>query len=108
MINVASQQQDPDSVLNFYRALIQLRKQERTLVYGRYELELVDNPQIYAYRRVLDNTEMVVLCNMSAKSARWTAEELPLEWAECVLGNYPQVDELYRLHPWEARVYKRA
>lgn len=108
MINVASQQQDPDSVLNFYRALIQLRKKERALIYGRYELELADNPQIYAYQRVLDGAEFVVLCNMSSKSARWTSDELPLEWAECVLGNYPQVDELYRLHPWEARIYKLA
>ncbi|MEZ2577122.1 glycoside hydrolase family 13 protein [Buttiauxella ferragutiae] len=106
MINIASQQQDPDSVLSFYRALIQLRKQEHTLIYGRYELELEDHEQIYAYRRVLEESEFVVLCNMSGKSARWTGEELALEWAECVLGNYPQVDELYRLHPWEARVYK--
>ncbi|MGB7799663.1 alpha-glucosidase [Buttiauxella sp.] len=108
MINVASQQQDPDSVLNFYRSLIHLRKQQRALIYGRYELELKDHPQIYAYRRVLDETEFVVLCNMSSKSARWLSEELPLEWANCVLGNYPQVDEIYRLHPWEARVYKLA
>ncbi|WBM68798.1 alpha-glucosidase [Buttiauxella sp. WJP83] len=106
MINVASQQQDPDSVLNFYRALIQLRKKERTLIYGRYVLELKDHAQIYAYRRELDGTEFVVLCNMSSKSARWQDEELPLEWAKCVLGNYPKVDELYRLHPWETRVYQ--
>ncbi|WMY72283.1 alpha-glucosidase [Buttiauxella selenatireducens] len=106
MINVASQQQDPDSVLNFYRALIQLRKNERTLIYGRYVLELKDHAQIYAYRRVLEGREFVVLCNMSSKSARWLSEELPLEWAECVQGNYPKVDELYRLHPWEARVYQ--
>ena len=106
MINVASQQQDPDSVLNFYRTLIQLRKQEQTLIYGRYALELEEHAQIYAYRRVLDGREFVVLCNMSSKSARWPAADLRLEGAKCVLGNYPQVDEIYRLHPWEARVYK--
>ncbi|HKM97043.1 MAG TPA: alpha-glucosidase [Buttiauxella sp.] len=106
MINVAIQQQDPDSVLNFYRSLIQLRKQQRALIDGRYVLELPDHPQIYAYRRVLEGMEFVVLCNMSSKSARWRGEQLPLEWAECVLGNYPKVDEIYRLHPWETRVYK--
>lgn len=106
MINVASQQQDPDSVLNFYRALIQLRRQERALIYGRYVLELAEHSQIYAYRRVLAGEQFLVLCNMSSKSARWPEEELPLNEARCLLGNYPQPDEAYRLHPWEARVYK--
>jgi alpha-glucosidase len=43
---------------------------------------------------------------MSPKSARWPQEELTLSGASCLLGNYPQLDEPYRLHPWEARVYK--
>lgn len=106
MINVASQQQDPDSVLNFYRALIQLRRQERALIYGRYVLELAEHSQIYAYRRVLAGQQFLVLSNMSSKSARWPEEELSLKSARCLLGNYPQEDEAYRLHPWEARIYK--
>lgn len=106
IINVASQDQDPDSVLNFYRSLIKLRKNQRTLIYGRYVLELPDREQIYAYRREGDGEAFLVLCNMSSKSARWPESELNLSGAECVLGNYAQADEPYRLHPWEARVYK--
>lgn len=106
MINVASQQQDPNSVLNFYRALIQLRRQERTLIYGRYALELPQHEQIYAYRRDLADDTFVVLCNMSSKAASWSEEELSLQGMHCVLGNYPQVDEDYRLHAWETRVYR--
>ncbi len=106
MINVASQQQDPNSVLNFYRALIQLRRQERTLIYGRYALELPQHEQIYAYRRDLADDTFVVLCNMSSKAANWSEEELSLQGMHCVLGNYPQVDEDYRLHAWETRVYR--
>ncbi|RKQ41098.1 alpha-glucosidase [Enterobacter sp. R1(2018)] len=106
MINVASQQQDPNSVLNFYRALIQLRRQEQTLIYGRYALELPQHEQIYAYRREREGDAFLVLCNMSSKAARWPQEELSLQGAHCVLGNYPQVDEDYRLHAWETRVYR--
>lgn len=106
MINVAGQRQDPDSVLNFYRSLIELRKKERTLIYGRYQLELAEHPQIYAYKRELEGEAFLVMCNMSSKSSRWPEPELSLNEAKCVLGNYPQVDEAYRLHPWEARVYK--
>ena len=36
-INVATQENDPDSVLNFYRLMIQKRKDNLTLVYGDYE-----------------------------------------------------------------------
>ncbi|MFK3663082.1 alpha-glucosidase [Scandinavium sp. NPDC088450] len=106
IINVASQQQDPDSVFNFYRALIALRKKERTLIYGRYQLALADHPQIYAYSRELAGEKFLVLCNMSSKAAEWAESELKLEGAECVLGNYAQVEEPYRLHRWETRVYK--
>lgn len=106
MINVATQQQDPNSVLNFYRALIQLRRQEQTLIYGRYALELPQHEQIYAYRREREGDAFVVLCNMSSKAARWSEEELSLQGGHCVLGNYPQVDEDYRLHAWETRVYR--
>ncbi|WP_435947548.1 glycoside hydrolase family 13 protein [Dryocola sp. BD586] len=106
MINVASQQQDPNSVLNFYRALIQLRRQEQTLIYGRYALALPQHEQIYAYRREREGDAFLVLCNMSSKAARWAQEELSLQGGHCVLGNYPQVDEDYRLHAWETRVYR--
>lgn len=106
MINVAAQQEDPNSVLNFYRALIQLRRQEQTLIYGRYALELPQHEQIYAYRREREGDVFVVLCNMSSKAARWSEVELSLQGGHCVLGNYPQVDEDYRLHAWETRIYR--
>ena len=106
IINVASQRQDPHSVLNFYRALISLRKKERTLIYGRYQLALADHSQIYAYRRKLGDETFLVLCNLSSKSARWPEAELRLEGATRVLGNYAQIDEPYRLHRWETRIYK--
>ncbi|MGU3413055.1 glycoside hydrolase family 13 protein [Enterobacteriaceae bacterium C34A] len=106
IINVAAQLQDPDSVLSFYRALIALRKKERTLIYGRYRLALADHPQIYAYWREQDDEKFLVLCNLSSKSAQWPRSELSLDGAKCVLGNAAQIDEPYRLHHWETRVYQ--
>ncbi len=106
IINVASQRQDPDSVLNFYRSLIGLRKKERTLIYGRYQLALAAHPQIYAYYRERDGERFLVLCNLSSKSAAWSEADLSLEGARCVLGNAAKIDEPYRLHHWETRVYR--
>ena len=64
-INAVSQENDPDSVLNYCRALIRLRKENLMIVYGGYRLVLPEAPQIYAYERHLDNTRLLVLCNFS-------------------------------------------
>ncbi|NUW56700.1 alpha-glucosidase [Cronobacter turicensis] len=108
MINVESQQHDPHSVLNFYRQMIHLRKREPALIYGRYETVLDDHEQIYAYRRVLGDEQLVVLCNFSGKAAEWDAGALSLEGAFCVLANLDDTQEPHRLRAWETRVYKLA
>ncbi|EGT5683043.1 alpha-glucosidase [Cronobacter turicensis] len=108
MINVESQQHDPHSVLNFYRQMIHLRKREPALIYGRYETVLDDHEQIYAYRRVLGDETLVVLCNFSGKAAEWNAGALSLEGAFCVLANLDDTQEPHRLRAWETRVYKLA
>ncbi|EOC1472925.1 alpha-glucosidase [Cronobacter turicensis] len=108
MINVESQQHDPHSVLNFYRQMIHLRKREPALIYGRYETVLDDHEQIYAYRRVLGDETLVVLCNFSGKAAEWDAGALSLEGAFCVLANLGDTQEPHRLRAWETRVYKLA
>ncbi|ELY7489097.1 alpha-glucosidase [Cronobacter turicensis] len=108
MINVESQQHDPHSVLNFYRQMIHLRKREPALIYGRYETVLDDHEQIYAYRRVLGDETLVVLCNFSGKAAEWDAGALSLEGAFCVLANLDDTQEPHRLRAWETRVYKLA
>ncbi|ELY4540364.1 alpha-glucosidase [Cronobacter sakazakii] len=106
MINVESQQHDPHSVLNFYRRMIHLRKREPALIYGRYETVLHDHEQIYAYRRVLGDEQLVVLCNFSGKAAEWDARALSLNDAFCVLANLDETQEPHRLRAWETRVYK--
>ncbi|ELY5790500.1 alpha-glucosidase [Cronobacter turicensis] len=108
MINVESQQHDPHSVLNFYRQMIHLRKREPALIYGRYETVLDDHEQIYAYRRVLGDETLVVLCNFSGKAAEWDAGALSLDGAFCVLANLDDTQEPHRLRAWETRVYKLA
>ena len=49
VINVALQEGDPDSVLNFYRRLIALRKAEPALIYGRYDLIMERDRQSYNF-----------------------------------------------------------
>lgn len=107
-LNAADQADDPDSVLNFYKAMIRLRRAEPTLVYGVYDLILADDAQLYAYTRSLEGEQFLVLCNLS--DAGWQGElgaATPAENGFC-LGNYPDAGgkSATTLRPWEARLYR--
>ena len=69
-----SQEQDPNSTLNYFRKLVQLRKQEPTLVYGTYTLLDENNPKVYAYLRTFEDKKIIVLLNFSAENAEYNCE----------------------------------
>ena len=103
-INVAAQEQDPASCLNYFRQLVQLRKNNLTLVYGKFYLLDRNNPKVYAYTRSMEGKQLLVLLNFSAEQA--TARTgLSMEHAKLLLCNYPQ-DKTGALRPYEARVYE--
>lgn len=52
-INVAQQEQDPKSILNFYKELIRLKKSDDIYTYGQFDLVDADNGQLFAYTRSL-------------------------------------------------------
>ncbi len=111
-LNAAAQEREPGSVLQYYRRLIALRKQEPCLVYGDF-VPLSPDPGPYVYARVLERTRIVVVLN-------WTQEptSLPVaDWfeprtAELLLSNQgaPPVEAdgagVLRLAPWQACVYR--
>lgn len=71
-INVASQLPDPDSILNHYRQLIALRKQEQVITDGRYKRLDEQHPQIFAYERDNGQDMLVVVSNFSGQEAEFT------------------------------------
>jgi glycosidase len=109
-INVEAQQNDPNSILNFYKKLIRLRKEHEVLVYGTYDLILPDHDKIYAYTRTLGNDKLVVICNMSRQEEKF---ELPQDIAfnrqQLLIHNYDMenIESVYSftLKPYETRVY---
>ena len=62
--NVQVQQQDPYSMLSFYRKLIQLRRSEDALTIGEYTPEYSDN-QVLAYKRSFSNSSFLVVLNFT-------------------------------------------
>lgn len=108
-INVESQINDEDSILNFYKSLIKIRKQYRTFIDGKYELVLPDHEQIYAYTRQDENDTMLIICNLTKDEAVFESE-YTINNQDLLLSNYNDhnnIDErTCKLRPYEARLYK--
>lgn len=69
-VNVAAEEADPDSVLQFYRRLIAFRKGELTFSEGSFDLILAADPQMFAYLRRWQEKTFVVISNLSLKSKK--------------------------------------
>lgn len=105
-INVAAQESDPDSPLNYFRKLTKLRKDNLTLVYGAYSLLLPEDKHIYAYTRSLDDEVILVLLNYSSSTQSVALDER-LMVGDVMINNYatlPVDEDGYTLAPWQAVV----
>ncbi len=104
-INAQAEEQDPDSILNYYRALIALRNSTPALLHGDWRELLPESGQIVAYARELEGAAYTVLCNLSGVNA-----ELPCtlgDFGELVLSNMPADLTANALCPYQALVLKR-
>ncbi|UOF92518.1 alpha-glucosidase [Fodinisporobacter ferrooxydans] len=110
-INVEQQLLDPDSIFNYYKKLIQLRKQYEVFVYGDYQLILEDHPEIYAYVRTFENETLLVILNFFGRTPTFQLPDcLHIEAPELLISNYAvaadrEIQEI-TLQPYEARVYR--
>ena len=69
-VNVADQDKDPDSLLNYYRQLLRLRRQTPALVEGEY-VPLRDKDEAYlAFLRWTQEQTCLVVLNMSDRRLR--------------------------------------
>ncbi len=112
-INAAAAMADEASVWHHYRALIALRHTEPVVVHGDFTMLLGDHDQLYAFTRRHGDVELLVLANLSSRTAM--ADQLPdaatWERAQVLLSNAPPPDPAHHrlgLRPWEARVYRRS
>lgn len=104
-VNVASQEEDPDSVLNFYRKAIGLRKELSCVRYGNYTEYNKMSSKVYVYARQDEKQKILVVCSYSKDNVKFRAPKgFDLSRAKLVLQNYEAVKENL-LQPYEARVY---
>lgn len=109
-INVEIELNDDDSILNFYKKMIKLKKERLPLIYGKYNLILEEDEDIYAYERILDNDRYIIITNLSENNVIYSYKNAVLNSDNLLLSNY-QVKEHkdsteFDLRPYEARLYK--
>lgn len=109
-INVEKETIDPNSVLNFYKKLITLRKDpeyKETVVYGALEPFMEDRHNLMAYYRKGDKTLLVV------GNYQWDEQEitLPSECKKVLINNYPDMvldGNSVKLHGYQVLVVELA
>ena len=104
-INVAQQEADPDSILNFYRKAIALRKQLSCVRDGEYKEYQKLSGKLYVYSRQDQRQKILVVCSFSEKETAFRApKDFHIPGAEMILCNYATQKE-NTLQPYECRVY---
>ncbi|WP_026689012.1 glycoside hydrolase family 13 protein [Alteribacter aurantiacus] len=110
-INAKQQIDDPNSILNYYKNLIALRKKHDILVYGTYDLYLEEHEELYVYTRTLGDEKVLVVLNFFGGTPEFVLpKELEDFNGERLVGNYKdgatQPLERMTLRPYEALVFK--
>ncbi|BCZ44584.1 alpha-glucosidase [Clostridium gelidum] len=110
-INAESQLNDENSIFNYYKKLIKIRKANPVVVHGEYKLILEENKEIFAYTRTLENEKLLVVCNFTENKAKFALkEQIEFKTKELLISNYDaDVNEpigTIDLRPYESRMYK--
>lgn len=108
-INVESQQDDENSLLNFYRDALQFRRDNPVVVYGDYAEHCPKSKELYVYERNLAGKKLLVICSFSENPVRFDAPEgIVLDESKQVFGNYENnfvIANGFTTRPYEMRVY---
>lgn len=103
-VNVEKSLADNNSVFYTYQKLIQLRKNHEVLRHGRYVLLDRDHSSIYAYKRILRDKELIIICNFYEKEVDYKVE---LNDFNVLIANYSDIQYQsghINLRPYESMI----
>ena len=108
-INAAQQEDDPNSLLNFYRAILKFKKETPVAVWGDYKEYFPKDKNFYVYAREYEGKRLLVICSFTKKALRFEApEEFDLYAGQVVFSNYESnfvIMNGFTSRPYEMRVY---
>lgn len=107
-INVEQALHDPDSILNFYKKAIALRKSLPVVRDGSYQEYYKGSDKLYVYARETKEQKLLVICSFTDKPVRFQAPyNFSLGDMKLLLTNYDGTREenSFLTRPYESRVY---
>jgi len=102
-VNVAAQADDPDSILNFYKNLIALRRAKPALQLGDWTY-INNDASAMAYYRTTDNSRLAVWLNFSRRTRTQTVLN-PDRW-EVVFGTHKKTGTVFQGFDLELAPYE--
>ena len=110
-VNVKNEMADEDSVLNYYRKLIKIRKEEKAIVHGDFVPLLEDNNEVVAYERNYGSEKLLIICNFYGRDRIIEVEDIDesRDKVKVLISNYKDSDvspTKIHLRPYEAIIYK--
>lgn len=116
-INVAKQQQEPDSVLSFWKDVLRLRKKYADLfIYGDFRLFDPDNDATFVFAKTTASSQAAAVVLLNFSDTDQTVDMPPVGEVAAgalrlAMGNYVDAAEAdtpgpaRTLRPWEGRLY---
>lgn len=103
--NAEMQLGDPDSLLEFWKRIIKMRKEYKDLfIYGSYKLVESSTQDLFAFVKEGKGMKSLTVVNFSPNSCKWEAPSSLLGVKfKLLLGTAAGKDDV--LNPWEGRVY---
>ena len=107
-IHAKAEIEDKNSIFNYYKSLIALRKQYEVFVDGKFELFMEDHKDVFCYARS-NEEELFVIANFHENKVDFAFPEKysTILGDTLLLCNYKEVENHTSLRPYEARIYYR-
>lgn len=106
-VNVIDQLGRPDSLINFYRRMLTVRKQYQALQIGEYHEHQQNNQQVLCFSRKHQEVELLILLNMSDELQQ---VDLPRKVNQILLNNFKNwvhiEDPSPKLLPYQGIIYR--
>ena len=104
-LNAAQQEEDPDSILNFYRKAIKLRKSLKCVRHGEYQEYFHNSDKFYMYSMTHEDQKILVVCSFCEKEIKVpTPKGFDMTAGKLILCNY-EAPLQGVLRPYECKVY---
>ncbi len=109
-VNVEASLKNPDSIFNFYRQLLDIRRGNLDLIYGEYYDIAPEHEQIFAYTRTGRNRTYLVVLNMSGDEVHFATGHDFNNYQLVITNQKVSRSQIatgeLALKPWEARLYQ--